>query len=1455
MADFGAEAFHLDVAVEGEAGAAGDEVAEDDVFLEAAQLVDAAHGGGLGEDAGGVLEGGRGDEGVGLEGGLGDAQEGGFAFGGAFAFLGHLGVDLFEDVAGDLLAVEEVGVARVLDADFAEHLADDDLDVFVVDLDFLEAVDLLDFVDEVFLELLGAADVEDFLRGDGAFGELLPAADVVVLEDDDLLGHGDEVLFGDAGDLVFDDEDALAALVVAEVDDAVDAGDFGDVFGGAGLEELGDAGEAAGDVAGLVFAAGGLGEGLAGLDEVAVGDHDGGAGGDGVDAEGVELGGVEAVGVDGALGELLDDEAGVEGGAAVGDDAHPGAGGLVEFGLDGDAFLEVLLDDDAGVVGDDGDGVGVPGGDAVALVDFAVVLDGEGGAHLDGVGFELVAFLVGDGDGAVFVEDDELALLVADDAEVAVAEEAFALDDDLGGLGDGGGGAADVEGAHGQLGAGLADGLGGDDADGGADLDGLAGGEVAAVAFGAHAVLAVAGEAGADPDLLDAGLLDGGGLGLVDLVVGLDDDGVGLGVADFVEGGAPDDAFGEGELDLVAFDDGLDLDAGHGVAVLLGDDDVLGDVDELARHVAGVGGLEGGVGEALTGAVGGDEVFEDGEAFAEGGGDGRLDDLAVGLGHEAAHAGELADLGARAAGLGVGHHVDGVDVGGLGVVGRDVALDGLVEGVGDALGGGGPDVGDLALALAFGDDALLELLGDLGDFLFGGLEDLVLVGGADHVLDAHGGAGLAGPFEAEVLELVEGLDGAVVADGLVAGEDELAEGGFGDLVVPEAHLLGPDLVEDDAADEGDEDLGLGVAVGALGLAEVGVLEPDAVVDLEGAVVEGELDLGGGAEEGEAVGDGVGLDAAADGLAGVLVGLGGDGEEVAPEGDVLGRGLVGVAAGGGEDGVGREHEEAALELGLDGEGDVHGHLVAVEVGVEGGADHGVEADGLAFDEDGLEGLDGEAVEGGGAVEHDGLAAGDLLEDVPDLGLLLLDHLLGGAHGVAEAKLLEAADDEGLEEGEGHLLGQAALVELEVGAHDDDGAARVVHALAQEVLAEAAGLALEHVAEGFEGAPAGAGDGAAVAAVVEDRVDGFLEHPLLVAEDDLGGLELEEVLEAVVAVDDAAVEVVEVAGGEAPAFEGDEGAELGRDDGEGLEDHPLGLGAGGAEALDDLHALGDFLAGLLGAGVLDLLLQLLHERVEVDAAEAVADDLGAHAGLEGVEAVFVEGLVVLGLGEELELLEGGVLGVGDEVVLVVEHALEDGAGQVEDGADAAGVALEEPDVAHGHGQVDVAHALAADAREGDLHAAAVADDAFVLDALVLAAGALPVLRGAEDALAEEAVALGAVGAVVDGLGVLHLAVAPGADGVGRGQGDAHRVVLRVRGKLEQILRRGVGAHVWILRKWVKGSGTGRARGRRARRAPRLPPRGRRAASCPGTARGARSPARRRIRGCRPRGCWCP
>jgi hypothetical protein len=130
-------------------------------------------------------------------------------------------------------------------------------------------------------------------------------------------------------------------------------------------------------------------------------------------------------------------------------------------------------------------------------------------------------------------------------------------------------------------------------------------------------------------------------------------------------------------------------------------------------------------------------------------------------------------------------------------------------------------------------------------------------------------------------------------------------------------------------------------------------------------------------------------------------------------------------------------------------------------------------------------------------------------------------------------------------------------------------------------------------------------------------------------------------------------------------------------------------------------------------------------------------------------------------------------GDHVGREVDDLLEVLRGQVQQVAQPARDTLEVPDVGDGSGQLDVAHPLAAHLGAGDLDATALADDALEADPLVLAAGALPVPGGAEDALAEQPVLLGLEGAVVDGLGLLDLAVAPLADVIRGGKADAQLV----------------------------------------------------------------------------------
>ncbi len=192
------------------------------------------------------------------------------------------------------------------------------------------------------------------------------------------------------------------------------------------------------------------------------------------------------------------------------------------------------------------------------------------------------------------------------------------------------------------------------------------------------------------------------------------------------------------------------------------------------------------------------------------------------------------------------------------------------------------------------------------------------------------------------------------------------------------------------------------------------------------------------------------------------------------------------------------------------------------------------------------------------------------------------------------------------------------------------------------------------------------------------------------------------------------------------------------------------------------------------MLHALAQLDGQLLDVDALEEFLDGLGAHHAFEAGGAVLLVDFAELGLVlDDLALADGRVAGIDDDVALEVENRLEVAQGDVEQVADARGQALEEPHVGAGRGQLDVAEALAADLGDGDFDAALVADDAAVLHALVLAAEALPVSDRAEDAGAEESVALRFEGAVVDGFRLGDFAVRPTANLFRRSERDANRV----------------------------------------------------------------------------------
>ena len=674
---------------------------------------------------------------------------------------------------------------------------------------------------------------------------------------------------------------------------------------------------------------------------------------------------------------------------------------------------------------------------------------------------------------------------------------------------------------------------------------------------------------------------------------------------------------------------------------------------------------------------------------------------------------------------------------------------------GDFVGAAAPGVHHLVVAFAGGDQPVLVLLFELLHLGLRLEDHLLLFGRDDEIVLAEGDAGARGLAEAEAHKAVGEDHALFLAAMAVDRVDHVGDVLLGQLPVDqrERHLR---IARQDLRDQHAP--GRGGHHGADRLVirvHREVARADLAVQRDGAGMQRMLDIADRAEGRR-----------------LVIRRGAEfrrlqRQVIDAQHDVLARHDDRLAVRRAEDVVRRHHQHPRLELRFQAERHVHRHLVAVEVGIEGRADQRMQLDRLAFDQHRLEGLDAEAVQGRRAVEHHGMLADDLFQDVPHFGTLLLDHPFCRLDGGGVAVLLQLGVDERLEQLERHLLRQAALVQFQFGADDDDGAAGVVDALAQQVLAEAALLALQHVGQRLQRALVGPCDGAAAAAVIEQRVHALLQHALFVAHDDIGRAEFDQPLQPVVPVDHPAIEIVQIARRKPPAIQRHQRTQLRRNHRHHVQDHPLRLRPGLAERLDQFEALDQLLALRLARGLLEVGAQLHLLRIAIDADQDLLDRLGADASLERVIAE----LVLLGeqlvLGQKLMQLHVGEARLQHDIALEIQNLLELFQRQIDHQPDAARQRLEEPDMGDGRGQLDMPHPFAPHLGERDFDAAFLADDPTELHPLVLAAQALIVLDRPEDARTEQPVALRLEGAVVDRLRLLDLAVGPAADL--RGGGD--------------------------------------------------------------------------------------
>src|SRR5690606_16971306 len=455
---FGRDALQ---AVHDRTGPGRDQAADDDVLLQTDQIVGLAVHGRLREDAGRLLEGGRGDEGAGVQAGLGDALEHRLCRRRAAILGHHLGIDLLELLAIGLLSGQEGGVAGVGDLHLLQHLPDDDLDVLVVDHHALQAINALHLIDEVLRQRLDPQDLQNVVRHRVAVHQQVALLDPVTLLDGDVLALRDPVFDGIT--LLRPHDDPAAGLVVpAEFDAAVDLADDGIVLRLAGFEELGDTRQTAGDVTRLGRLPRDTRQDVTGAYLGAVVDRE-----DGVHRHVVAS--LEAIRQRDDLtvvipqGDARTQIAAPRLLLPVGDHAIGNTGRLVQHLAHGESVDQVDVVGDTFLLGDDRDGIGVPLRQLVAPLDLGLLLDQQTRPIGDPVTGTLAALLVLKDDLQVAAHHDLHALGVHHDVVVLEGHRGVLCGFHTRLLGAALSGPANVEGPHGQLRSRLTDGLGGDD--------------------------------------------------------------------------------------------------------------------------------------------------------------------------------------------------------------------------------------------------------------------------------------------------------------------------------------------------------------------------------------------------------------------------------------------------------------------------------------------------------------------------------------------------------------------------------------------------------------------------------------------------------------------------------------------------------------------------------------------------------------------------------------------------------------------------------------------------------------------------------------------------------------------------------------------------------------------------------------------------------------------------------
>ena len=362
----------------------------------------------------------------------------------------------------------------------------------------------------------------------------------------------------------------------------------------------------------------------------------------------------------------------------------------------------------------------------------------------------------------VFVHDRKLHVAAHDhDLAVRVGQSACVFKHNLTGMGGFKerllatlGNAADVEGPHRQLRTRLTDRLRRDDPHRFARIDPCAPRKVTAVARGANAFFGLTRQWRTNTHRRNCMLINSIGHPLVNQRTMRNDHFIRTWLQHIFGRNPAQHALCQGRHDLTIVNRRNSRDGVFGAAINHAHDTVLCHVDQTAGQITRVRRFQSGVRQTFPRAVGRVEVLKNRQTFFKVRDNRRLDDIAVRLGHQAAHPAELLHLCDRATRTRVRHHVDGVWFHLHASVVCFAGRNGAHHRVCDFVVTLGPSVDDFVVLLTLGDQAvhvlLFEILHQLAGFIHNGPFGI----GDKHVILAKRNACLEGFAEAHGHDVV-----------------------------------------------------------------------------------------------------------------------------------------------------------------------------------------------------------------------------------------------------------------------------------------------------------------------------------------------------------------------------------------------------------------------------------------------------------------------------------------------------------------------------------------------------------------------------------------------------------------------------------------------------------------------------------------------------------------------------